>query len=500
MPYKMYGFWIESRMTDLAYEHTRLRAVIIKDMFLEKIKYYGKRLLALLRVRPLVGGMEISDLVMRFIYFDDASWHLSGIRLPPGVMEAGKIKDYAQFVAALKALKLQAFSGKNIRSRINTIVSLSSVSIYSQVFSLPIIEGENLEKAIQLNIQMVSPIDIAQAYSGWQTVGKDQGSLRLEVLSAFIDRPTVDEISKALLDAGFLVVAMEPRALALARVLKEIGAGFDRSRSYIVIALDNSGLDFLIVRRGQLYFEYFNPWRDIVDDKGQIPLPAFEAAVIRSLHQVMNFYSQHWPEPISEVVLSAAAFHAETEKIIQDNFSLPVRDLALTISEPIGVEWTIALGCALRGQKPRGKDQEMSLLGIGAEEEFRREQILNFARFWRLLMPSALAMLLLAFSLADLFLLQTKQGLESHSLFTLNSGQAKESEALAADATDFNHIVALIRGVQATTVSQSVVWDAIGAVMAANGVTPSRLTAPSPGAPIILSGTAKSSDALANFK
>ncbi len=466
---------------------------------LEKLKYYWKRLLSLLRVRPLVGGMEISDLVIRFAYFDDASWHLTGVRLSPGVMEMGKIRDYDQFVAALKTLKSKAFPNET-KAKITTIVSLSSVNIYSQVFSLPIIEGENLEKAIQLNIQMVSPIDIAQAYSGWQTVGKDQGSVRLEILSAFIDRPTVDETNRALLEAGFLMIAIEPRALALSRVLKEIGAGFDPARSYIMMDIDNSGLDFLIVRRGHLYFEYFNPWRDIVDEKGQIPLPAFEAAVIRSLHQVLNFYGQHWPEPISEIVLAATALYEETEKVIKDNFSFPVRALTLTTGTQVSTEWAVALGCGLRGQKPRGKDREMSLLGIGAEEEFHREQILDFARFWRVLLPTALGILLLGFFFSDLFLVRTKGSLESQSLFALGGDQTKEIQALASGATEFNATVALVKAAQSSSIIESDMWDKVYALMAANGVTVSRFTFSSLGLPITMSGSARISDNVTNFK
>ncbi len=465
----------------------------------QKLRYYFEKLLAALRVRTVVAGMEVSDLVLRFVYSDGREWHLSGVRLAPGIMEAGKIKKYDEFVAAVRALKIQAFGEHSAKRRVSVIASLSSVNIYSQVFSLPIIEEENLEKAIQLNIQMVSPIDVAEAYSGWQTIGKDQKSLRLEILSAFIDRPTVDEIGRALIEAGFFVVALEPRALALARVFKEAGSGFDPAKSYIMANLDNSGLDFLVIRSGQFYFEYFNPWRDIADEKGQIPTVAFEAAVIRSLHQVLNFYGQHWPEPVNEVVLAAAGLRDEVRRIVSENFSLPVRDMELR-TQSIGPEWFVALGCGVRGLTARGKDKEMSLSGVGADDEFRREQAINFARFWRLLMPAALGILLAAFVVSDLFLSQVKNSLESHALFNLKPEQAKENQALQAQAGEFNGIVALIRGVQNPSVLKSQMWEKVFGIMSAHNITLTRFSLSSSDAPSTLLGMAPTIDDLSSFK
>lgn len=466
----------------------------------EKVRYYLEKLLSVLKVRPLVGGMEISDLVLRFVYFDGKAWRMSGVRLDPGLITSGKIKNYGGFVLALKALKSKTFTGRDLKKRINAIISLSSVSIYSQVFNLPIIEGENLEKAVQLNVQMVSPLDSSQAYSGWQKVGEDRGSLRLEVLSAFVDRSTVDEIRRALLEAGFLAVAVESRALALARLLREQGAGFDIDRPYIMISLDSAGLDFLVIRRGQLYFEYFNPWQDIMDEKGQISMPSFETTIVRSLHQVVNFYGQHWPESLGEVVLSATALTPETEKIIRGNFPLLVRQLKLKFSQDIGPEWFVALGCGLRGLKPRGGDKEMSLSGIGAEEEFRREQLLNFLGFWRLLMPIALSLLLIFFITADLFLIQTHRSLESQSSFGLSGEQGKEIRSLDAKIQEFNRSTALIRSVQKSLMAKHKLWEKIRGLAALNAVTINRFYLQNTVAPMILSGEAKSENQIVGFK
>lgn len=462
-------------------------------------KYYWSKFLALLRVSTVVGGMEISDNYLRFAYFDGRNWKTNSARLEHGVMEGGKIKDYAKFVEALKTLKEKVFGKRDVKKRISAVVSLSSINIYSQVFSLPIIEGENLDKAIQLNVQMVSPVEAAQAYSGWQLVGRDQDALRLEILSAFIERGTVDEVSRALFDGGFLIVALESRALALSRVFREQGGGVDPDRSYIMMSIDGSGIDFLIIRRGQLYFEYFNPWRDIMDEGGQVSMDMFKAAVLRSLHQVMNFYGQHWSDAISGVVLSATALGDEAAAIIGENFSLPVGRLRLKAGD-MSPDWYIALGCSLRGLLPRGEDKELSLLGIGAEEEFRREQLVSFLKFWRLAAPVALGILIITFFLADLFLIQTRKSLDLRLLTVIPTEQITESETLLAEAREFNAVVSMIRSVQENYLQKNRITEKIVNFMDTSRLSLTDLGFQSAGQPITLSGRGSSEDQILSFR
>ncbi|MBU6500675.1 MAG: hypothetical protein KGJ89_03570 [Patescibacteria group bacterium] len=464
------------------------------------IRYYFEKLLSILKVRQNVGGVEISDLALRFANFDGENWRISGVRLEPGILDGGKIKNREKFIEALKTLKLQALGEDKARKKMSIVASLSSISIYSQVFSLPIIEGENLSKAIDLNVQMVSPIEAAQAYSGWQTVGEDQSSLRLEILSAFIDRSVVDGMSQAFRDAGFMMIAMESRALALARLLRTEGVGFDPLKAYILISLDNSGLDFLIIRGGQLYFEYFSPWRDVADDQGQISMPAFEAVITRNLHQVMNFYGQHWKEPLGEVLLSVSAMREDVERIIKSNFSLSATDLKLKTIQSVGPEWYVVLGCGLRGLTSRSRDKEMSLLGIGAREEFAREQLVSFAEFWKLLMPVALGLLVIIFVFADLFLVQTRKSLESQSLFTMESGAAKENELLQTQAESFNQSVKMIASVESTSVSQGRLLEKISGIASSNGVTINRLSVAVSSNNATLNGLADSESKIVAFK
>jgi len=463
-------------------------------------KYYFERALSLLRIRQKVGGVEVSDAALRLVYFDGKGWHFGVVRLTPGVVDAGKINDYGKFVSALKDLKSQVFGVSGAKKQISVVVSLSSVSIYSQVFSLPLIEGENLNKAIELNIQMVSPVDVSQSYSGWQTVGQDKDALRLEILSAFIDKNIINEVNRAFAAAGFLVVVVESRALALARLMREDAEGLDVGKSYILLNLDDSGLDFLIVRQGQLYFEYFNHWRDLADEKGQISTASFSAAIVRNLHQVINFYGQHWPEPLEGIILSATALKDEMEKTVGENFSLKISHLKLRPPMSLGSEWFVSFGCGLRGIKPRAEDRELSLLGVGAEEEFRREQLVAFAEFWRLLLPAAFALLFVMFLVADLFLMNVRGSLESRSSSSSPPGQTEEGVALESKANDFNRSVAMIGGIQNAAFPKSVFLEKVSGLALSNGITLTRLNLSDIAATVELGGQAVSEDQVVSFK
>jgi len=459
-----------------------------------------KKLVSYLIVRSVFGGLEISDAVLRLAYFDSKGWHLGGIRLEPGVVESGKIKNKEKVVAALIALKKQVFGPGSAKKKINVIVSLSSISIYSQVFSLPIIKGENLEKAIQLNVQMVSPVESSQAYSGWQLVGEDQRALRLEILSSFIERAVVDGVNEALMEAGFFAVAVESRALSLTRLVRDEGAGMDLNQSYIALGLDNSGLDLLVVRRGQLYFEYFTPWRDITSEKGEITTESLETVLIRNMHQVLNFYGQHWTDPVSEIIISASSLGDKITDVIKSNFSIPVRELRLKTIKSVGPEWFVVLGCSLRGLKPRSEDKEVSLLGIGAQEEFRRSQFLEFLRLWRILAPVALGILLLVFIISDAFLIQTQRSLESSTVINLTSEQQGELQTFLDEARSFNSEVAMIKSAESAVTLKTRLWGKVSDLLSANGVSADRFYFQSKAAPIILSGFAKSEDQIISFK
>ena len=123
--------------------------------------FLGKILKAL-RAQAALGGLEISDLALHFVSFENGKWNLLSENLPLGIIKEGEIKDHVQFVEALRRLRGKILGARSGSKRmVNAAVSLSSLGIYSQVFTLPLVGGENLERAVQLNLQMASPSELS---------------------------------------------------------------------------------------------------------------------------------------------------------------------------------------------------------------------------------------------------------------------------------------------------------------------------------------------------
>ncbi len=452
-----------------------------------------------MRVRTPAAGLEVSDQVLRLVTFERGAWQMNAVRLAPGVIARGRIIDRAAFVTALVALRVKV-GRKGTAKKMNVVLCPSSVEAYTQLFSLPFVQGEDLLGAVELNLQMASPLPPGEAYYGWQFVERDKDKPQFQVLSAFMERKVVDEMVDALFEAGLVVMAVESRALALARMLHKKGAGIDASKSYVFVGIDNAGIEFLIIRNGVLYFEYADRWGDLMDEKGEIALAKFETTLAASVRQVVNFYGQHWTEPLGAIILSAVAFEAQAEQVIAKSTPVPVVRLTLIMGQPISSEWLTALGSNLRGSDLESKDREINLLGADSEDRFHEEQFTNFIHFWRTALPVVLAFLVLTFVAVDVFLANTKQGIESNSGSNLGSEASSEIVTLQATAGDFNHEVTLITAAESATSTKGVFLKKVVGFAAATHVAISHLSLQSFAVPITLSGTAAAEDAVLAFK
>jgi len=458
-----------------------------------------EQMLALLHVRSVAAGLEVSDEVLRLAIFDGKGWKMYAARLAPGILEKGKIKDRQAFIAAAVALRKE-IGLRNAAKQVNVIACLGSIDIYTQIFRLPMVKDGNIDEAVALNLQMASPIPADEAYSGWQIVGRNEKTAQNEILAAFADRGTVNELVDALFEGGFIVMAVESRGLALTRLIREKAAGVDVPKSCLFVNIDNFGLDFLIIRNGALYFEYENPWRDLMNEKGDITLEKFEATLAASLRQVVNFYGQSWPEPLSTTILSTTVFQAEAEKVITENTSFPAVRLTLVMGQPISSEWLVVLGSSLRDSVARSKDQEVNLLGADSRDRFHEEQLLRFMSFWRVVIPVAFGLLIATFVVGDFFLRGLAAQAQSNSDSTVSAAQFAQITTLEAAAKNFNNDVVLLSSIEQTIHPNNAVLQKLSAVADATGVTITHISFQSQGVPMSITGYASAQDHILAFQ
>ncbi len=459
------------------------------------------KILSLLRAKSRIGGLEISDTELRFAYFVDGSLKTLALRMPPGIIDSGEIKNYNLLVEALNKLKEMIPADFGGKKTVNVVITLGSIHVYTQVFSLPLAEeDENMKEAIQLNIRMISPLDLSQAYTGWQLINHDKNELKIEILSAFAQKVFIDSLNNAVKEAGFFVLAVESGTLSIARLIRERGADFKIEKPLLVLSVDDNGLRFLIIRLGQLHFEYFQSWKDIQGEKKQVVWPEFEEAIKRNLSRVINFYASHWQEPLTELVIASNNLVEEMSKTIKDNFSINVRELKLKFDQPLHREWYEAAGSAMRGEIPWSEDKDVNLLGITVQEEFRHREIIGFLRFWQVLIPSSLSILLIFFVAGYVFLMNLGNSVESQSSFKLSSEQSEEISVLQSEIKNFNNSVKFLADIQKLLRPKTYMIDKLALPMNANNIVLDRVYFQAYGLPVIMSGETDSQDQILNFK
>ena len=265
------------------------------------------------------------------------------------------------------------------------------------------------------------------------------------------------------------------------------------------MVLDNDILDFVIIRKGQFYFEYLNFWRDLHGEERVISLLDFKTTIISNFRQVMNFYSQHWLDKIEAVVLVTSGLNDEIKKIIVSNFSFVTKDLILRLDRPIGAEWFSVLGTGLRGVVKRKEDRDISLLGTTARDEFRMEQVLSFMRFWRVLVPVAVGFLLFLFLATNFFLIKRNQVLESQSPIGDNK-QFLEVGFLGAEAKIFNRSLDLVVEARGSKSLRTLVLDKIFNFLKNNDITLTKFSFQNFDASLTLQGEARTQNQVLDFK
>jgi hypothetical protein len=154
----------------------------------------------------------------------------------------------------------------------------------------------------------------------------------------------------------------------------------------------------------------------------------------------------------------------------------------------------------LRGLSANLKDKEINLSGEVALDTFHEEHLLNFMKLWRVLVPAVLGFLVIVLFLADGFLNTVRSGIESQAVFIQQGKESSEIAALEASSTAFNQSVALVSGAEAQISRNYLMIDDINNMAAANGVTVSHISFQAANTPILVAGSAQSTDQIAAFK
>jgi hypothetical protein len=426
----------------------------MKNNFLEKLS-------KILKIRQDIGALEISDNVIRYFNFDGKNMVLRGVRLAPGIMSQGEIKDYKAFIEALYSLKKQIFKNKKISKKLNVLVTLSSIDVYTQIFNLPLISDENLQKSIDLNLKMIAPKDISKLYSGWEIIEESKQFMRIEVLASFIDKKIIDDLTKALIETNFIVRSIEFKNFSIARFIREKVLNFDKEKFYLVVTIDDSGIKTLILKNGKFYFEYFSFWNELIVNEKEILWSKFEVEFNKHLHQVINFYNSRFNEELEGVFLITPAFRDKIVKIISLNFNLKTIDFILNEDIQINSDWFAVFGVWLRGKIPPKKDKDVNLLGIESFLRFMEHQIIQFFEFWRIILLFSFGIGILILFISYLFFSNTLSSLKKESNNIASGKQVNEIKTLQKNIEVFNKLTEIVKNIENNYLARNLILEKI---------------------------------------
>ncbi len=407
---------------------------IRRSILLRKILWKGRVLFKKLSPPLVVGGFQVSDSLLHFVEFRGNKVSQAALRLPRGIIEGGKVKEKEKLVIALKELKKQL--PNHSKKKLYVVLTLPALDVYIQTFTLPQVAMSGLAQAADLNLQMISPIDISRAYYSWQKIASSSGD-QVELLGGFVAKDTVDVYTESLEEAGFGIAAVEFSSLSLTRSIGRSGV-VTAGKPYMAIEVTEDGIGFVITRNGVPHFHYFRPQ----EGTRAISIKSFSVVMEEEVNRILNFYATHWGgQAISDIVVVTTVLKDEITDLFKEKFP------ALTVQVPDTREVSVISGAALRGATSRSGDMELSLVGVGVLRVFEQEQTMNFIRVWRNAISTTLGFLLILFIASNLFVHNALTDSAERGLLLLNNPSIAELDQLKEQAIYFNESISAIEDI-----------------------------------------------------
>lgn len=388
------------------------------------------------------GGLVLSDSSFKYLGLNKNRPKQVSLRLPPGLVEDGRIKNRPAVLVALRQLKNYIEPAR--RKKTAAVVSLENSLVYSQIFSLPRLEGKALKEAAELNLQVISPIDVKKAYYGYEVIDQLAADGRqMELLAAFIPTEAVDEWTNVLAEAGFTVAAVEFQALGLVRELALLSR-LDPNQPYLALAVSNEGADFIIIKNNHLYFDYFYSWKSIQGENREIVWSDFIQMIVKEAEKVLRFSASRFGTEVNQVYLIAEGLAEEIKQTLRAGLpQVRVEEPAIN-NQRLSPGWLEAFGAARRGTIFRSKDSYISLSAVSVLEEYYQSQTLNMLVLWRNFFAAGLSFFVLIFGVSNVFLRQINAGIQEKAQVTLMAPELAEFAEMRRKAEEFNYVVKLV--------------------------------------------------------
>ncbi len=457
---------------------------------MDKLKSFFKKIEIFLVPSPVVGGLVIEDFALQYLELAGKEFLNKNalLRLPPGIVEQGRIKDRTNLIAALKELRKQIREDEEV---VNVVLSLPSTIVYVQAFDVPAFAKGDLKETTDLNLRMISPIDFDQAYSGWQRIEDGiNNDGRIKFLGAFLQKTIVDEFSDVLKQANFGIATVEFSSLSLIRCLRSSGI-LSLKDPQVVIHAVSGGINMILTESGSLYFNYFFPWSTA---DGALTVEGVLKEMDLGLQQMINFYAgRNAVSRVKSVIIVTEQLGDRMSEEINKNHP----DLSVKLVPALKA--SVLLGAAKRGAIRKEDDAEIDLSGPSGFELFREHKILQFGITWKNILTAVFGFILFLF-IASLLFVNRLSAMVVSNTFANPADVAAALASLQSQAADFNNLVAANEEARNTSQKYSNVLSGIGASADQLSINIQRVSFNGIGQAGVISGTASSQASALSFK
>ncbi|GEM_PF-3299365 len=454
-------------------------------------------LLEKLSSKPRIDGLEIHDGGLEYVFLEEQTPRTAAVRLPPGVLENGKLKNPEQFSEALD--RLHAIIAPHDPGKVLRVtIVLPEGLVYTQSFEIPNVGEEKLEEAVTLNLQMISPMPIEEANMSAQIVSETQD--QYELMGAFANRASIMEFKNLLAKAHFAPIAFECSAFALTRLVRRLVKR--EVKSVLLLEVSSDGISLYILRDGTLHFSYFRSWQSIRGDARSIPRELFDAVMVQEVQKVVNFAVSKFGEGPGELWLMAGGFEKEVAEVLEKNFPFKIFPFVLGSYPGITQPFYTSLGAAFRNVEEEQKDgfTSINLGGEDLSKTLKEEQVLNFIVLWRNIVVGVLAIMLAAFGFSAAFLVKQSK-LLSQTAFSFTPGSVAGDYAMLSErANEFNKLVGAIQKVKDSALPWESLLSHLFSVMGEHQIALGTIEVQSLYDPIRLGATAPDYQTVTKFK
>lgn len=439
------------------------------------------------------GGLSVSDSAIRYFRMEEGKPISASLRLPPGIVEEGKVKNKESAIAAFKTIRSMISPGSRPPE---VVVTLESGVVYSQFFTLPQLDPAGIKEAAELNIQMISPVNISQAYYGYQMLGESAGGVGYEFLGGFVSSIVVNEWLAVFKEADIIPVAVEFQSLSLVRAAVAAGK-LDKRVVSLIIDVSSEGLDIMIVKNGNLYFDYFYSWKSIQGEDRSISFDKFKQIISVEVSKVMNFSLSRFGSEVKNIFVNAEGVGDKVISSVKSQF--PGANVSALVLGNTGLppSWASCFGASVRGAMSRSEDDLISLSPLTVIEEHGQSQIINIISLWGKVFGVVLIFLVFIIGSGDILLRRVKLNLDTQTVRGLSGSELTEFNRLSLEAADFNRLVTLVGEAKRGETKISPFIEKISGLSSEVRIT--RMSAQSLISPVSINGTASSADAVSRF-